>query len=146
VTGGAGPVVGVGLVDSNHRWYARPAASAGWLVVAPPAITDSEGQQRNDWLANRPLEAGRNLSFVNVTDISSDSGIGKWDHATVVFTLQAPAKPGSYPLAAVYFYGTEKSTLLGYKTNAMGQKQVRGGFGGGSGRVRFTDVSQIQVQ
>jgi hypothetical protein len=146
VTGGAGPVVGVGLVDSDHRWYARPAASAGWLVVAPPAITDSEGQQNNAWIANRPLEAGRNLSFVNVTDIASDSAIEKWDHATVVFTLQAPAKPGSYPLAAVYFYGTEKSTLLGYKTSAMGQKKVRGGYGGGSGRVRFTDVSQIQVQ
>jgi hypothetical protein len=116
------------------------------LVVAPPAITDSEGEPNNAWIANRPLEAGRNLSFVNVTDIASDSAIEKWDHATVVFTLQAPAKPGSYPLAAVYYYGTEKSTLLGYKTSAMGQKKVRGGYGGGSGRVRFTDVSQIQVQ
>ena len=146
VTGGAGPVVGVGLVDSNHRWYARPAASAGWLVVAPPAITDSAGEQRNDWIAKRPIDAERNLSFVNVTDISSNSALQKWDSATVSFTLQAPAVPGSYPLAAVYFYGTEKSTLLGYKTTAMGQKRVRGGYGGGSGRVRFTDVSRIQVQ
>jgi hypothetical protein len=146
VTGGAGPVVGVGLVDSNHRWYARPAASAGWLVVAPPDITDSEGVVRNVWITNRPPAAGHNLSFVNVTDISSDSAMEKWDHASVTFTLQAPAKPGSYPLAAVYFYGTEKSTLLGYTTSAMGQKRVRGGYGGGSGRVRFTDVSQIQVQ
>ena len=146
VTGGAGPVVGVGLVDSNHRWYARPAASAGWSVVAPPAITDAEGKARNIWIANRPRSAGRNLSFVNVTGISSDSATQTWDHATVVFTLRAPDRPGTYPLAAVYFYGTEKSTILGYKTTPMGEKEVRGGFGGGSGRVRFTGVAQIQVQ
>ena len=30
VTGGAGPVVGVALVDRAHRWYARSASSAGW--------------------------------------------------------------------------------------------------------------------
>jgi predicted nucleic acid-binding protein len=146
VTGGAGPAVGVALVDSNHRWYARPAPSAGWSVVATPEITGADGQPRNDWLEKRPDSAGRNLSFVNVGGISSDSALKKWDSATVVFTLRAPDRPGSYPLAAAYWYGTEKSTLLGYTTNAMGQKEVRGGFGGGSGRLLFTTVSQIQVQ
>ena len=146
VTGGAGPAVGVALVDTNHRWYARPAPSAGWSVVGTPEITGADGQPRNDWLAKRPDSAGRNLSFVNITGISSDSALKKWDSASVVFTLRAPDRPGSYPLAAAYWYGTEKSTLLGYKTDAMGQKEVRGGFGGGSGRLLFTDVSQIQVE
>jgi hypothetical protein len=146
VTGGAGPVVGVALVDSAHRWYARPASSSGWAVTSPPKITGADGAERNDWLEKRPEAMGRNLSFVNVTGISSDSAMQKWDNASVVFTLRAPAAAGVYPLAATYWYGTEKSTLLGYKTNAMGRKEVRGGFGGASGRVMFTPVLNIQVE
>jgi len=146
VTGGAGPVVGVALVDSAHRWYARPAASAGWSVVAPPAITGSDGKPRTDWLEQRPESAGRNLSFVNVTGIASDAVSSRWDAAQVIFTLRAPDRPGSYPLAAAYFYGTEKATLLGYTTDAKGRKQVRGGLSGGSGRLLFTPVQMIQVQ
>lgn len=146
VTGGAGPVVGVGLVDRDHRWYARPAASAGWQIAAPPEITGADGSPRMDWLNKRPAEFGRNLSFVNVPGIQSDSAAHKWDSAQVIFTLRAPLTAGSYPLAAAYWYGTEKSTLLGYTTNALGQKEVRGGLAGGSGRVLFTKVQQIKVQ
>ena len=145
VTGRAGPVVGVGLVDRAHRWYARPAASAGWAVVAPPEILGADGQPRNDWLEKRPESAGRNLSFVNVTGIASNSATSKWDSAEVVFTLRAPDRPGTYPLAAAFFYGTEKSTVLGYTTNAVGMKEVRGGFTGGSGRILFAPVQQIEV-
>ena len=146
VTGGAGPVVGVGLVDRAHRWYARPAPSAGWRVAAPPEMTGADGQPRTQWLDKRPEDAGRNLAFVNVPGIKSDAALGKWDTAQVVFTLRAPDRPGTYPLAAVYFYGTEKSSVLGYTTSALGVKEVRGGFGGGSGRILFTPVQQIQVQ
>ncbi len=146
VTGGSGPVVGVGLVDAAHRWYARPASSAGWMIVAPPQIFGADGTAQTDWLHKRPEAAGRNLSFVNVTDISSDSAMKKWASAHVVFTLRAPAAAGSYPLAASYWYGTEKASLLGYTTNAMGHKEVRGGFTGGSGRVLFSDVLQIEVK
>ena len=146
VTGGGGPVVGVGLVDRDHRWYARPAASAGWQIAARPEITGGDGQPADDWLDKRPTEMGRNLSFVNVTGISSDPAAKKFDSAEVIFTLRAPDRPGSYPLAGAYWYGTEKSTLLGYTTNSIGQKEIRGGFTGGSGRVLFTKVQQIQVQ
>ena len=146
VTGGGGPVVGVGLVDRDHRWYARPAASAGWQVAAPPEITGADGSPRLEWLNKRPAEMGRNLSFVNIPGIQSDPAAKKFDSAEVIFTLRAPERPGSYPLAAAYWYGTEKSTLLGYTTNSMGQKEIRGGFTGGSGRVMFTKVQQIQVQ
>ncbi len=146
VTGGAGPVVGVALVDRAHRWYARPAASAGWDVVAPPEITGADGTPRTEWLGRRPESAGRDISFVNIEGIESDAATGTWDSAKVVFTLRAPDRPGAYPLGAAYFYGTEKSTVLGYTTNAVGWKEVRGGFGGGSGRIAFSDVLQIQIQ
>lgn len=145
VTGGAGPVVGVALVDRAHRWYARPAASAGWRVVAPPRITGPDGQLQQEWLSKRPESAGRNLSFVNITGIESDSAARTWAHASVVFELRAPAEPGSYPLAAAFLYGTEKSTVLGYTTNAVGWKEVRGGLGGGSGRVLFSELLEIRV-
>jgi hypothetical protein len=145
VTGGAGPVVGVALVDRDHRWYARPAASTGWQIAAPPEISVG-GQPHNEWLDRRPADMGRNISYVNVPGVQSDAAAKRWASAEVVFTLRAPAQPGSYPLAAAYLYGTEKSTLLGYTTNAVGQKEVRGGLGGGSGRVMFTKVQQIRVQ
>jgi hypothetical protein len=146
VTGGGGPVVGVGLVDADHRWWARPAASAGWQVVAPPRVTGPDGAQQDAWLARRPESAGRNLSFVNVTDVASDPERGSFARARVVFTLRAPDRPGSYPLAAVFLYGTEKSTVLGYTTDAEGNHEVRGGLEGGSGRVLFTPVRRIEVR
>ena len=146
VTGGAGPVVGVALVDRDHRWYARPAPAAGWALAGPPVILGADGQPQNDWLSKRPDGLDRNLSFVNVTGIESDAAQQKWASAKVIFTVRAPAQPGSYPLAAVFLYGTEKSTVLGYKTNAMGWKEVRGGYGGASGRVLFTPLQSITVE
>jgi hypothetical protein len=146
VTGGAGPAVGVALVDQAHRWFARPATAAGWQVVAPPKITGPDGQPQTDWLARRPESLDRNLSFVNVLNVASDSAAKSWAKASVLFTLRAPDRPGVYPLAAAYFYGTEKSTVLGYTTNPLGFKEPRGGFTGGSGRVLFTPVQKITVK
>jgi mono/diheme cytochrome c family protein len=148
LTGGGGPVVGVGLVDAAHRWYARPASSAGWQVVAPPEIVGADGKSQTDWLAKRPEADGRNLSFVNVA-VQSDAVKKTWGKAMVTFQLRAPSVAGSVPLAAVYFYGTEKSTPLGFVVDpkdALGRKSVRGGFGGGSGRVLFSDVAKITVE
>jgi hypothetical protein len=146
VTGGAGPVVGVALVDRAHRWYAAAAPSAGWTVAEPPRVTGPDGQLQSLWLSKRPESAGRNLSFVNITGVSSNPALQEWGNASVVFTLRAPDRPGTYPLAASYLYGTEKSTVLGYTTDPSGLEQPRGGLGGGSGRVLFSEVVQIQVQ
>lgn len=145
VTGGAGPVVGVALVDAAHRWLARPAASAGWEVVAEPVITGADGQIQTEWLHRRPAAMGRNLSFVNVST-SSDAAKKEWGSATVTFTLRAPADAGSVPLAAALFYGTEKGSPLGYVEDPIRGKSILGGFGGGSGRVLFSDVLSIQVK
>ncbi len=145
VTGGGGPVVGVALVDAAHRWYARAASAAGWSVVGPPRASSATGGNAEEWLAERPQALGRNLSYVNFP-LSSDPAAGTWGAGEVVFQLRAPSRAGTLPLAAVLFYGTEKSSVLGYKTNAVGWKEVRGGLGGGSGRILFTPVKQIRVE
>lgn len=144
-TGGAGPVVGVALVDAPHRWYARPAASAGWQVAGPATVI-ADGKPQSTWLDKRPESLGRDISFVNVTGIQSDAAAGKWAEAKVVFTLRAPDRPGDYPLVAAYFYGTEKASALGSRMNPLGFKEPRGGFGGSSGRVVFTPIRIISVK
>ena len=146
VTGGGGPTIGIGLVDLDHRWYARPATAVGWSVAGPPQIIGADGQPADSWLARRPEAAGRNLTFVSVPGVSSNPVTGEWGSAQVTYTLRAPDRAGPLPIAAAYLYGTEKSTVLGYTTNADGWKEVRGGADGGSGRVLFTPVKKIDVQ
>ena len=51
VTGGAGPAVGVALVDRDHRWYARPASAAGWQIAAPPAVIGPDGRPQSQWIS-----------------------------------------------------------------------------------------------
>ncbi|MGH0036682.1 MAG: hypothetical protein ACQGVK_16790 [Myxococcota bacterium] len=145
VTGGAGPAIGVGLVDRAHRWFARPASAAGWTVVGAPSIIGPKGPQ-SDWIAKRPESMGRNITFVNVTGVESNAATGQWAESKVIYNLRAPDKPGVYPLVGVLFYGTEKASPLGYKTNPMGFRQVRGGFTGGSGRVEFSESHVINVK
>jgi hypothetical protein len=145
LTGGAGPAVGVALVDRAHRWYARPIASAGFTVAGPPKIVGQDGQPQSEWLDRRPAAADHKLSYVNIRGIESNAAAPSWASSSVTFTLRAPGRPGSYPLSAAYFYGTEKGSVLGYTTNAVGRPQVRGGFTGGSGRVLFAPVQQISV-
>src|SRR5262249_60063201 len=67
VTGGGGPVVGVGLVDRDQRWWARPAASAGWQVAAEPRITGPDGAAQTAWLAPRPPAPRRHPALLNRT-------------------------------------------------------------------------------
>lgn len=147
-TGGAG-VVGIALVDGDHRWQARPIAAAGWQVVGAPQVMGSDGKAQTEWLAKRPESSGRNLSYVNVTGVSSNVVDAKWGAAKAVFTLRAPSGKGPHPLAAVYFYGTEKASPLGYTIDPkdpLGRKQIRGGFTGGSGRVLFSQVARITIE
>lgn len=146
VTGGAGPVVGVGLVDRAHRWYARPASSVGWTLIGPPTIIGPDGKPQSGWLERRPADFGRKLTFVNVTDVESDPVASKWSSSRVIYTLRAPDRPGNYPLVGVYFYGTEKATALGSVTHPIYGKQPLGGYGGKSGRVAFSEPLLITVK
>lgn len=142
LTGGAGPAIGVALVDVAHRWQARPAAGAGWFVVQPPNVLGQDFQEQHEWLDRRGGD--KNLSFVNVTGIRSDASKAEWGRAQVVWTLRATA-PGKRPLAVAYFYGTEKGSPLGVYEDPIRGKLLRGGFTGQSGRVLFSEVLKIEV-
>lgn len=146
VTGGAGPVVGVALVDDAHRWYARPLAVSGFGVVGAPTVIGQDGKPQSDWIDRRPEALGRDITYVNITGVSSDAEAGTWGSGKAIFTLKAPDRPGHYPLVGVYFYGTEKASALGTTVNTVGWKGPRGTTLGASGRVRFSDVHTITVK
>jgi hypothetical protein len=145
LTGGAGPVVGVALVDVAHRWLARPIAGTGFDVTAPPTIIGQDFKEQTKWIERRPEALGRNLSYVNVLGIASDAAAGSWGRAQVVWTLRAPSRAGTLPLAAAYWYGTEKASPHGVIEDPVYGKKLRGGTAGGSGRVVFSEPVKIQV-
>ncbi len=145
VAGGAGPVVGVALVDTPHRWLARPATGVGWAISREPQILGQDFQEQTEWLSRRPLSLGRNLAYVNVTGLHSDAVSNEWPRAQVVWTLRAPSRPGMYPLAAALWYGTEKASPLGIVVDPIRGKQLRGGGAGHSGRILFSTPLTIEV-
>lgn len=146
VTGGAGPVVGVALVDRPHRWYARSATIVGWEVIGAPTIIGPDGSPQTEWINRRPERQGRNITYVNVTGVESDAVSETWSKSKIIFNLKAPEKPGDYPLVAAYFYGTEKATPLGYEEHQIYGKLIRGTYTGKSGRVKFTPTIVVNVR
>ena len=110
-------------------------------------VRRSNDRPQSDWIDGRPERFGRQITFVNVTGVESDAVAEKWSHAKVVYTLRAPSRPGDYPLVGVYLYGTEKATKLGSTIHPIYQsKQPLGGYGGKSGRVKFTTPLVISVK
>jgi hypothetical protein len=146
LTGGAGPVVGLALVDIPHRWFAKSLSSTGLTVVGAPTIIGPDGKPQDAWLSKRPEKFGRGLTFVNVTGVESDAAAGKWSKSKVIFNLKAPDKPGDYPLVGAFFYGTEKASSLGYTEHPVYGKQVRGTYAGKSGRIKFTEIKFVTVK
>ena len=147
VTGGAGPAVAVALVDRAHRWFARPASTAGWTVVGAPTVIGPGGRPQTEWIKRRPERFDRGITFVNITGVASDAIAGEWATGRVIFTLRAPDEPGNYPLTGTYWYGTEKATKLGYVEDPVtGRRNVLGGYTGKSGRVLFTEEHTITVK
>ena len=144
-TGGGGPAVGLGLVDSNQRWQASPAPSRGWQILEKPLVTGPDGNPQTDFTDRRNPNLAPGTSYVNVYGVAADPTQGKYDSVSVTFRLRAPARPGTYPLAAVFWYGTEKASPNGAVETIQGRLPV-GSFAGNSGRIRFSDVLQIQVQ
>jgi cytochrome c553 len=145
VTGGAGPVVGVALVDTPQRWLARPAPGAGWVIAKEPQVLGQDFQEQTDWLAKRPLSLGRNLAYVNVTGLRSDAVKSEWARSQVLWTLRAPSRPGKLPLVAALWYGTEKASPLGVITDPIRGRMLRGGVAGHSGRILFSTPLTIEV-
>ena len=145
VTGGAGPSVGVGLVDRAHRFFARPASALGWEVVGAPTIIGPKGPQ-TDWIARRPEREGRSITYVNVEEMTSNADTDKWSRAKIVYTLRAPSEVGDYPIVGAYFYGTETGTALSSWVHPEFGPQPLGGSLGQSGRVKFSKEAMISVK
>lgn len=145
LTGGAGPAVGVGLVDRPHRFFARPASALGWEVVGAPTIVGQKGPQ-SEWLDRLPEREGRGITFVNVGGVHSNAETDKWSRAKVIFTLKAPNEAGDYPLVGAYFYGTETGTALSTRVDPELGPQPLGGALGQSGRVKFSRTAVISVK
>jgi hypothetical protein len=144
-TGGGGPVAGLALVDSGQRWQARPAPSAGWLVIDKPRVLGPDGQPKRRFTDGRNSTLAPGISYVNVYGLRADPSQDKFDTVSATFRLRAPAVPGTYPLAAVFLYGTEKYSPHGGVQTVDGL-DPRGGFAGPGGRVAFSPVLQIKVE
>jgi len=145
ITGGAGPSVGVGLVDRPHRFFARPASAVGWQVEGSPSVIGPKGPQ-SAWIERRPEREGRGITFVNVEGIESNADTDKWSRAKVIFTLKAPVVAGDYPLVGAFFYGTETGTSLSTRTHPSLGQQPLGGMAGKSGRIKFSASGLITVK
>ena len=143
--GGGGPAIGLALVDSDQRWQARPAASAGWRVLDAPKVIGPDGSPQTDFTDRRNPALAPGISYVNVYGIASDPAAGSFATASVTYRLRAPSEPGAYPLAAAFLYGTEKASPHGGVETIRGVVPV-GGFTANSGRVRFSDVVQVRVE
>jgi hypothetical protein len=145
VTGGAGPVLGVALVDTNQRWQASPATSVGWGVTAKPVVTGPDGKAQTKFTDGRNPTLPPGITYVNVDGIAADPGAGKFSTVKIAWKLRAPAQAGKTPLAAVLLYGTELSSPNGAVETPYG-KQPIGTYTGNSGRVKFSDVLSVDVK
>jgi hypothetical protein len=54
--GGAGPVVGVMLLDNNLRWESRSPSADGWLILSAPKIVGHRPRRRD--ARRRPAPQG----------------------------------------------------------------------------------------
>lgn len=143
--GGAGPVIGVALVDNDLRFQSRPIASTGFLIKAPPKIFGPDGKQQKKWNEMRYNKLDGNINFAIVFGVGADLKNKTFDSTKVQWTLRAPVDPGTYTMAAVFFYGTEKASPLG-TVEQLGRKMPKGGFLAHSGRIMFSKVHTITVR
>jgi hypothetical protein len=140
-TGGAGPVVGLALLDGDQRYQARPVASDGWQVVGAPKVTGPDGKEQTTWVDRRMEGAKKNLSFVLVYNVQGSAEKRQFPESQAVWTLRAPAEPGRYTIGVAFFYGTEKATTLGAVPQTGGGVAPRGGNLAASGRIRIISHS-----
>src|SRR2546425_9785741 len=140
--GGAGPVVGVSLVDSAIRYQARPISSSGFKVVGPALVAGPNGQPQTLWAERRLRGADMGLNTVMITGIEGDPVTKRVDETRTTWVLRTPPEPGSYSLTAAFYYGTEKGRPLGTVIR-NGRAEPHGGAGGANGRNMFSDVIKI---
>ena len=142
--GGAGPVIGVSLVDSTVRFQARPIGSSGFIVLGPPLVIGPDGKTQSRWIDRRVRGSDLGLSTIMITGINGDAVTQQVSETRTTWVLRAPAEPGIYTIAAAFYYGTEKSHPLGTVVNNSAATP-RGGASGASGRVMFSELLKIRI-
>jgi hypothetical protein len=142
--GGAGPVVGVSLVDSVVRFQARPIGSSGFKVLGPPLVVGPDRKAQTDWIDRRMRGFDLGLGTIMIAGIQGDAVTKHVDQTITTWTLRTPPEPGVYGIVAAFYYGTEKAHPLG-TVKRNGRAEPRGGVNGGSGRVMFSTVLTITV-
>jgi hypothetical protein len=145
VRGGHG-AVGVFLMDSDLRFQGRPLTSDGWVIVGPPRIVGTDGNEQTKWLESRGPGLKRNLNVAIIFDQNSDLSAGKFPEGKVTWTVRAPQEPGSYTVAAGFAYGTEKASPIGRVTTPTGVVLPRGGGLGPSAHLLFSKVQRVTVR
>jgi hypothetical protein len=142
--GGAGPVVGVSLVDSAVRYQARPISSSGFKILGPPLVVGPDRKTQAQWIDRRLKGADMGLNTIMIFGIQGIAVADRVDETRTTWTLRTPAEPGGYTLAAAFYYGTEKAHALGTVIR-NGRAEPRGGLTGGSGRIMFSTLIAITV-
>jgi hypothetical protein len=142
--GGAGPVVGVMLLDSDLRYQSRSPAGNGILITGAPVVTGPDGKAQTTWTSKRAPGLGQNINYVMVYGMKGDAVAKQFGSATVAYPLRAPTKPGEYTLAAALMYGTEKASPLA-TVKKVGFNVPLGGFAGASGHVLFSERQTLTV-
>ncbi len=143
--GGAGPVVGVSLVDSTLRFQARPLTSTGFKVVGPPLVYGPDGKTQAKWIEQRFRGSDMGLTTVMIDGVQGDALAGRVDETRTTWALRVPPEPGTYTIVAAFFYGTEKGQPLG-TVMSNGLAGPRGGPGGASGRIMFSEPVKLSVK
>ena len=142
--GGAGPVIGLSLVDSLVRFQARPISSSGFKVLGPPMVIGPDHKAQADWIDRRVRGSELSLSTIMITGIHGDAETQQLSETRTTWSLRTPAEPGVYRIAVAFYYGTEKAHPLGTVTQS-GRPEPRGGLNGPSGRIMFSNLLTISV-
>ncbi len=145
VMGGAGPVVGVMLLDNDLWWQSRSVSADGWEIVGEPVIADPYGKLQTTFISKRAKGLKRNINYVNIYDINCDIEKNIWQESKVLYTLIPPQRKGEFEITAAFLYGTEKASKFGFTQTVRG-KIPKGGKNGYSGRVMFSDVVKVVVK
>jgi len=145
VRGGAGPVVGVFLVDTDIRFQSRSVTADGWVIVGVPQVVGADGQPQTRWTDGRASGLPRNLNSALVFNHKSDLERKAFPESKVTWTLRAPQTPGTYVLYAAFHYGTEKASPVG-SVERVGTVLPRGGAAGPSGHVLFSRPLTVTVR
>lgn len=141
---GGNELVAVALVDTDLRRKARIIQADGWQINGPPKVVDSNGAEQTKWVDGRGA-LSKNINSALIWDQKADLAAKKFAGGKATWTLKAPQQPGTYSIAAVMFYGTEKASSAG--TVTVGTTVApRAGTWGNAGRVVFSKPVTVTVR